>query len=139
MQITGQCHCGAISMSAYVDPSRVVVCHCSDCQVLSGAPMRAMLPVPAEHVELTGSPRHYVKRTGNHKWHAHAFCSRCGTQLYACDAESPSIFNLRLGWINERDQLPPMLQIWTRSAMPWLHELDALPACDKGVHDPCRV
>ena len=42
MQIHGSCHCGAITFTANIDPQRVTVCHCSDCQALSGAPMRAI-------------------------------------------------------------------------------------------------
>ena len=46
MQIDGSCHCGLISFTAEVDPSRVVVCHCSDCQVLSGSSFRIIVPAP---------------------------------------------------------------------------------------------
>ena len=61
MQITGQCHCGAIRFTALIDPEKVFVCHCSDCQVLSGAPFRAVAAVPVEQVQMQGQARHYVK------------------------------------------------------------------------------
>ena len=40
MRIDGACHCGKISFAAEIDPARVMVCHCTDCQVLSGGPYR---------------------------------------------------------------------------------------------------
>jgi hypothetical protein len=36
MHTDGSCHCGLISFTAEIDPSRVTVCHCTDCQPLSG-------------------------------------------------------------------------------------------------------
>ena len=59
MQVTGKCYCGAVSFKASVDPTRVVVCHCTDCQVFSGAPFRAVLPTPASDVEVTGQANQY--------------------------------------------------------------------------------
>ena len=36
MKIHGSCHCGAISFTALVDPQKVLICHCADCQKLHG-------------------------------------------------------------------------------------------------------
>ena len=47
MKIDGACHCGAVRFTAEIEPERVMVCHCTDCQVLSGAPFRAV--VAARH------------------------------------------------------------------------------------------
>ena len=40
MKITGGCHCGAITYEAEVDPGKVSVCHCTDCQTLTGSAFR---------------------------------------------------------------------------------------------------
>src|SRR3954463_5227240 len=52
MKVHGSCHCGAIAYEAEVDPARVVICHCVDCQTLSGAAIRASVPAPAEDFRL---------------------------------------------------------------------------------------
>ncbi|MEE9586606.1 MAG: GFA family protein, partial [Hyphomicrobiaceae bacterium] len=36
MKIDGSCHCGFIKYQAEVDPEGVYVCHCTDCQSISG-------------------------------------------------------------------------------------------------------
>lgn len=136
MQIHGQCHCGAIRFTAMVDPGKVFVCHCSDCQVLSGAPYRAVVPVPVEQVQLQGTARHYVKVAASGNRRAQAFCGDCGTQLYATEADTPRVMNLRLGCIAERAQLVPQVQVWRSSAQPWLHTLDDLPAHAQGRDSP---
>ena len=40
MKIDGGCHCGAIRFEAEVNPRRTIICHCTDCQTISGAPYR---------------------------------------------------------------------------------------------------
>ncbi len=120
MHISGQCHCGAISFTALVDPEKVIACHCTDCQAFSGAPFRAVLPTPADGVGWLGTPSHYVKVAASGNRRAQAFCAECGTQLYATDPDSPTVLNLRLGCVNQRALLPPVVHIWGQSALPWV-------------------
>jgi hypothetical protein len=120
MHISGQCHCGAISFTALVDPSKVIACHCTDCQVFSGAPYRAVLPTRSEDVRWTGTPQRYIKVAASGNRRTQAFCAQCGTQLYASDPDSPTVLNLRLGCVSERAQLPPVVHIWGQSALPWV-------------------
>lgn len=139
MRISGQCHCGAVSFTALVDPSKVIACHCEDCQAFSGAPFRAVLPTPAENVSLSGEPRHYVKVAASGARRVQAFCANCGTQLYSTEPDSPKVLNFRLGCVNERAQLFPVVQIWGQSAMPWLQSLSTLPIYTKGLASPRMV
>src|SRR5690348_5559864 len=41
MKVTGRCHCGNISFEAEIDPAQVRVCHCTDCQHLTGTAFRS--------------------------------------------------------------------------------------------------
>jgi hypothetical protein len=50
MRVNGSCHCGQITYEAEVDPARVGVCNCTDCQVLSGSAFRVSVPAPAQNV-----------------------------------------------------------------------------------------
>jgi hypothetical protein len=136
MKISGQCHCGSISFTATIDPSKVMACHCKDCQTFSGAPFRAVVPAPVETVSMSGTPKLYVKVAESGNRRAQAFCADCGTQLYASEADAPKMLNIRLGSINERAQLPPAIQVWGQSAMPWLHALSDAPMHTKGSASP---
>ena len=40
IHIDGKCHCGQITFEAEIDPETVSVCHCTDCQTLTGSPFR---------------------------------------------------------------------------------------------------
>jgi hypothetical protein len=99
MQIDGSCHCGEIQYQAEVDPNNVIVCHCTDCQTLSGGAFRTAVPaVEGTFVLLSGIPKRYVKvgESGNER--EQAFCvtaTRTSTQLlralfqewWACGSE----------------------------------------------------
>lgn len=127
MQITGACHCGAVSFTAEIDPEKVVVCHCSDCQTLSGAAFRAIVPAPMETFHITGNTKTYVKVADSGNRRAQVFCPECGTPLYGSAVENATSVVIRLGCVAQRAQLKPTMQLWTHSAIPWLDALPTIP------------
>ena len=129
MHIDGGCHCGHITFEAEIDPNAVSVCHCADCQNLTGAAYRVNVRVASRDFNLSGgAPSIYIKTAESGSKKAHAFCPRCGTPLYSTTPEpDPATYGLRLGTIRQRAQLPPQRQGWCRSAMPWSMNIEALP------------
>ncbi len=133
MQVEGGCQCGKITYRAVVDPERATLCHCTDCQAMTGSPYRASVPANAGTFEiLAGKPKIYVKRTSESGTpRAHGFCGDCGSPLYATSVENPQIYNLRIGNMKQRALLAPRRQIWCRSALPWSADIGALPKNEK--------
>ncbi len=122
MQVTGACHCGCITYEAEVDPATVRICHCTDCQKLTGTVYRASIAsLPGTFVLTRGMPRIYIKTAASGTKRAHGFCPECGTPIYSTAAEpNPSVYGLRVGGLDQRAELaPPVRQIWCRSAIPW--------------------
>lgn len=134
MKIDGGCHCGALRYEAEIDPDGVTVCHCTDCQSMSGTAFRTVVRVAEEDFTmLGGEPKTYVKTAESGAKREMAFCENCGAQIYGTNAgDGPKIFGLRVGTIRQSRQLPPKRQIWSQSAQPWLSEIDALPAKQQG-------
>ncbi|PCE25296.1 aldehyde-activating protein [Paraburkholderia acidicola] len=128
MKITGNCHCGTIAYEAVVDPQKASLCHCTDCQTLSGAPFRASVPAMAEDFHLLrGQPKIYIKTAASGAKRAQAFCAECGTPIYASAAENPTQYNLRLGAVAQRAQIPALKQRWCDSALSWAQDITPLP------------
>jgi hypothetical protein len=127
MRIDGACHCGAVSFTADVDENRAMVCHCTDCQVLSGAPYRAVVAARIESLAVTGQTKSYIKvaQSGNRR--AQVFCPECGTPLWATAPENPTAVIIRLGCVKQRAQFTPAVQIWEQSALPWVSRLARIP------------
>ena len=88
----------APAIEVEVDPNALNICHCTDCQTLSGSAFRVNIPAPAEHfVLLSGTPKSYVKTAESGNKRLHAFCGNCGTPIYACAVDNPQSYGLRLG------------------------------------------
>jgi hypothetical protein len=84
MKIDGHCHCGRISFEAEVDPTAITICHCTDCQTLTGTAFRANIRAQAaDFVLRSGTPKSYVKTAESGNRRRHAFCGDCGTPVPA--------------------------------------------------------
>jgi hypothetical protein len=132
MKVEGQCHCGAITFEAEVDPEAVGICHCTDCQTLSGSAYRVTVPTPAAKFVLrSGTPRIYIKIAASGNQRAHGFCADCGTPIYATDPHQPRSYGIRVGTLKQRGELPPQRQIWYRSALGWANDIRDIPQVDR--------
>lgn len=122
MKVEGQCHCGAISFEAEVQPGTTTVCHCLDCQTQSGSAFRANISAPAASFRLVqGSPRTYIKTAASGARRVLAFCENCGSPLYACAVENPQSYSLRTGVLKQRHALgTPQREIWAQRRQAWL-------------------
>ena len=138
MKIHASCHCGYIKFEAEADPEKVTVCHCTDCQTSTGTAFRTNVPIPGPSFKLiSGEPTVYIKTTAESGTpRAQTFCPKCGTPLYSTtpgDGPKPS-YMVRVGILRERDQLSPKVQIWTRSARPWVNDLATVRRMEKGLN-----
>ena len=123
MKITGGCHCGNIKYKAQGDPENALICHCTDCQVMSGSAYRTVLFVDEENFELlNGELKKYVKVADDGARRAMMFCANCGTQIYATAVEktAPRTFGIRLGTTDQRNEIVPNSEKWTESKLEWI-------------------
>ena len=100
-----------------------MVCHCTDCQILGGGPCRTGIRSEAENITIEGDVTEYTKVAESGRKRVQGFCGVCGTSLYAADADKKK-FNIRLGFINQRDQLVPSKHIFGDSAANWLKQIE---------------
>ena len=124
MKVTGRCHCGKIRFAAEIAADRVRVCHCTDCQRLSGSAFRTNVPVVSGTFESGGDePKTYVKTGDSGNKVTHAFCGECGSPIYSLTSTEPPGYSLRVGTLDQRAELEPARQIWCGSALPWAMDL----------------
>ncbi|WP_439614872.1 GFA family protein [Shinella sp.] len=129
MKIDGQCHCGFVTYEAEIDPDKVAICHCTDCQRLTGSPYRVTASVPRDALRLTANPpKLYTKSAESGRKRLLYFCPECGTPLFSTGTgEAADTWGIRWGSINQRAGLKPVRQIWCASATDWFGETAALP------------
>lgn len=132
MKVHGSCHCGRIRYEAEVDPEKVGLCNCTDCQMLTGTAFRVSVQAPAASFRLlSGTPKSYVKTADSGTKRRHSFCPDCGTPIVAsADVDAPPTYSLRIGCLAERAELPPKRRSWCKSALPWSQDVSMIPGIE---------
>ncbi len=133
MKIDGGCYCGYITYEAEVDPEKVAICHCTDCQTLSGSAFRTIVLTREGSFKLrSGAVKTYVKTAESGNKRSQCFCPECGTPIYASTlGEGPKVHAIRVGTARQRDELIPKAHVWFRSAQRWIAELGSIPKIEK--------
>jgi len=128
MKVNGNCHCGAIAYEAAVDPTKVQICHCLDCQTLTGSAFRITVQAKPETFRLLrGEPKIYFKTAESGSKRGHAFCGDCGTPVYRLPTDNSPNYSLRVGGLHQRAELEtPARQIWVNRRLPWVTEISGV-------------
>ncbi|HEY1751808.1 MAG TPA: GFA family protein [Caulobacteraceae bacterium] len=133
IHIDGACFCGRVTFEADVDPHAVGICHCTDCQKLTGTAYRVSVSAPREAFRLTGAaPKLFTKIAESGRPRYQYFCPDCGSPIYTT-GEGPDAerIGIRWGTISQRAALRPGRRIWNRSAPQWVEQLAEMPAVPK--------
>lgn len=132
MHIDGQCHCGYVRYEAEVDPTQVSICHCTDCQSLTGSAYRVTVAATRDRFILRGNaPKAYTKVGDSGTVSVQYFCPKCGSPIYRAGGDAgEKRIGIRIGTIRQRRELKPSRQFWLRSALPFVHDLRFLPGKD---------
>ena len=86
MKIDGACHCGDLTYEAEIDPDNVVICHCTDCQVMSATAYRIVARSKPDMLTLlSGEPSTYSKIGTSGAERVLSFCPKCGTNVFRDD------------------------------------------------------
>jgi len=139
MRVDGSCHCGYVTYEAEIDPNTAVICHCTDCQVLSSSAFRmVVLARRGSFRLLSGEPTVYIKTADSGRKRAHSFCPKCGTSLFATPpgANPEQHYGLRVGSIRQRAKLRPTRQLWRKSAFDWVDDVATVPQSDTASLTP---
>lgn len=127
--IRGGCACGAIRYACAEAPLLAVNCYCRDCQHASGGACSTGLAFRVAAVAIEGrAPKRHVgtAASGNEVWRA--FCSECGSPLFAGNSANKEIMAVKIGSLDDPSLCAPAAEIWTKSAPAWAPLDPALPS-----------
>jgi hypothetical protein len=114
MKIDGGCHRGYITYEAEADPEKTTIClcHCTDCQHLSGSAFRTVVRVAGDTFKIiAGEPTIYAKIAESGARRVQGFCPRCGTLIYSTAAgDEPKLYSIRVGTVRQRAALVPKVR-----------------------------
>jgi hypothetical protein len=124
--LTGSCLCEGVRFEISRELGPVRYCHCSRCRRTTGSAFSANSRIPSRCFELVqgdSSVREFEQPPGV----VRAFCSHCGSPLYARLDSEPDALRVRLGTLREDPGLRPVAHGWVGSKAPWFEISDDLP------------
>ena len=107
----------------------VIICHCTDCQINSGTAFGVVVGVINGKFNLIkGELSFFQKITDSSAKRDLGFCSNCGTRIFAKPGDHTNgTFGLRVGTVDQRANLLPKKQVFTKSALSWVPDISSIP------------
>ena len=126
----GRCTCGALRYRMTTAPMIVHCCHCRWCQRETGASFALNAMIEADRVALLqGEPDVVATPTLSGKGQKISRCPACRIALWSNYAGAGDKFRfVRVGTLDEPDQLRPDIHIFTASKQPWVVLPDGVPS-----------
>ena len=117
-RMTGGCRCGAVRYRATGAPDFQGLCHCRDCQRLSGGGHVGFICFPSEAMAIEGETlaRQGIGGSGRGARH---YCPACLSQLFGTSEIMPGKTNIYAGTLDDLAQFTPQFAIFVRSRPPW--------------------
>lgn len=107
--LTGQCLCGAVSMTGTANVPEVTTCHCDMCRRWSSGPF---FEVTCESVTFVGEDN--ITKFRSSEWAERGFCRKCGSNLFYHIIGSQE-FQISIGLLDDQSDLHLSLQVFIDS------------------------
>ncbi|MCX7172665.1 MAG: GFA family protein [Proteobacteria bacterium] len=120
--ITGGCLCGKIRYAIDQPVEKIIACHCTHCQKISGSGASFNTPVPSSAFKITaGTPKFFADTPDSGNIMHRYFCGDCGSSIYSQRTKTPEMVVLKVGTLDDSNGMKLVMNIWTKSARPWMH------------------
>ncbi len=120
--LEGRCDCGNVRYRMRTSPLFVHCCHCRWCQRESGASFALNAMIETDRLEIPAAvPDVVATPSASGAGQRIARCPGCHVALWShYPAAGPLVAFVRVGTLEEPDQLPPDIHIFTAWKQPWL-------------------
>lgn len=120
-KVSGGCLCGAVRYECNAEPLGTAICHCTQCQNVSGSAFSVNVVVPAPSLTWQGqSLASYADKGESGKPLSRKFCRNCGSSLATETEALPGAIIIKAGTLDDKSWLKPNYHLWTNSAQPWV-------------------
>ena len=122
----GSCLCGSVRYEIDGELGEFGYCHCRSCRKASGSAHAANAPVErARFRMLSGGEtlREFESSPGKLR----AFCSACGSPIYAYLTATADVLRIRLGSLDTPLDGEPRAHTWVSDKAPWDRIADGVP------------
>ena len=137
MTIKGGCLCGAVRYETAAEQAFAGHCHCMECRKESGTGHLSLLAVTEESFSVAGDVTLFKRVGDSGKTITRAFCSKCGSTVYAIPETMPGICMIRAGTMDDPEQFKPGMSIYASRRPSWDKLDETIPSfADMPPSDP---
>ena len=122
----GSCLCGDVKYEIAGELGEFGYCHCKSCQKASGSAHAANAPVSRDDFHVmsgAASLREFESSPGKIR----AFCSRCGSPIYAYLRATMNVLRIRLGSLDTTFERRPRAHTFVSERASWAPIEDDVP------------
>jgi hypothetical protein len=120
-QLDGRCLCGKVTYHCDGEPMATLLCHCTDCQRQTGTAFSIVVGVEREALHVDGAVSSFTTVGEDTGEAVHRqFCTACGSPIVSLPDATPDLAFIKAGTLNDRSWLEPEMEIWCRSAHPYV-------------------
>jgi len=126
----GGCTCRQVRYRMTSRPLFVHCCHCRWCQRETGAAFALNAMIEADRVELlSGEPEAVMTPSASGKGQKIWRCPQCRVSLWSnYSGAGDAVRFVRVGSLDNPDEMPPDIHIFTMSKQPWVVLPEDMPA-----------
>ncbi|HEY5808241.1 MAG TPA: GFA family protein [Povalibacter sp.] len=125
--ITGGCLCGRVRYESQGAALFSVICHCRDCQRVSGSGGVPVMGVSKARFRVTGEPAQFAVEGGSRKQAIRHFCPDCGSLLFGTPEVIPDTVTLYVGSLDDPNVFKPEHSMFVRDRPCWARIDAAIP------------
>lgn len=130
--IEGRCLCGAARYRSPGPALFSIVCHCRDCQRISGTGGVPVLGVPRGSFASSGPIRQSNTQGGSGQVAVRNFCGECGSLLFGTPQAAPDMVTIYAGSLDDPTLFQPSAALFVSQRPSWARL--ALPLAEHAGH-----
>ncbi|WP_138518246.1 GFA family protein [Limnobacter alexandrii] len=113
-----QCQCGQLAVTFTQAPVAQLICHCRDCQTISGMPYAKAAFFKAEEHCAQGEFKAIEMTGGSGKPKQYRRCSHCNDFVYATVDALTGLLGVAADRLGPPFEFQPMAHVWTSEKAP---------------------
>jgi hypothetical protein len=114
------CSCGQLQVTVEGEPSRISMCHCTECQRRTGSLFGNRALFRREQVQLAGDSTTWTRTAESGNRVTFHFCPICGSTVYWEGEGFREHVAVAIGNFADPNFPPPTIAVWEQSRHVWL-------------------
>ncbi|KAK3666121.1 hypothetical protein LTR17_008326 [Elasticomyces elasticus] len=121
---SGGCFCEAVQYKYEGEAQGKALCHCRDCQKITGSTYSTNLIVPGDKFEVTkGSPKTHTKKADSGNEITSHFCGDCGSTMWRDGKTFGESKVIKVGSLEDPkafDEAKPAIELFVPERISWV-------------------